>query len=51
MTEPRVTTLENGLRVATVDMPGLETAAVGVWVDAGARDERRELNGISHLLR
>ena len=50
MTEPRVTTLENGLRVATVDMPGLETAAVGVWVDAGARDERRELNGISHLL-
>ena len=50
MTEARVTTLENGLRVASVDMPGLETAAVGVWVDAGARCESARLNGISHLL-
>ena len=50
MTEPRLTTLQNGLRIVSVDMPGLETAAVGVWVDAGARRESARLNGISHLL-
>ena len=50
MTSPRITTLENGLRVISEDMPHLETAAVGVWVDAGARNETRTANGISHLL-
>jgi len=50
MTEARLTTLANGLRVVSIDMAGLETAAVGVWVDAGARHETTALNGISHLL-
>ncbi len=50
MTVPTLTTLDSGLRVVSVDMPGLETAAVGVWVDAGARCESAEHNGISHLL-
>jgi len=45
-----ITTLENGLRVVTEAMPLIETASVGVWVDVGARYEREELNGISHLL-
>ena len=50
MTVVRVTTLTNGLKVASTDMPGLESAAVGVWVNTGARNETPELNGISHLL-
>ena len=50
MNEVRVTTLANGLRVASADMPGLESVAVGVWVNAGARNETVELNGVSHLL-
>ena len=50
MTEARVTTLAGGLRVVSADMPGLETAAVGAWVNAGARCEPVELNGVSHLL-
>ena len=50
MTVPTLTTLDSGLRVVSVDMPGLETAAVGVWVDAGARCESVEHNGIAHLL-
>ena len=50
MTAVRVTTLANGLRVASADMPELETAAVGVWVNTGARNETLELNGVSHLL-
>ena len=45
-----VDTLDNGLRVASQHMPGLETVAVGVWVDSGARGEPAALNGISHLL-
>jgi len=45
-----VTTLSNGLRVATDHMPGLETAAVGVWVSTGARNETADNNGISHML-
>ena len=47
---PQVTTLDNGLRVISEEMPTLETASVGVWVDAGARCEKPETNGISHLL-
>ena len=46
----RVTTLGNGLRVATDAMGHLETTALGVWVDAGARNESREINGVSHML-
>jgi|TARA_B100001146_G_scaffold216687_2_gene220395 predicted Zn-dependent peptidase len=46
----RVTTLPNGLRIATRDMPGLHSAALGVWVNAGGRNERAEQNGIAHFL-
>jgi len=45
-----VTRLDNGMRVVTDAMPSVESAAVGVWIDVGARDEPAELNGISHLL-
>ncbi len=46
----RVTTLANGLRVATDHMPGVESVSVGVWADVGARHESPAQNGISHLL-
>jgi predicted Zn-dependent peptidase len=45
----QLTTLSNGLRVATREMPGLETAAVGLYADAGSRHEPARLNGIAHL--
>src|SRR6202044_2825453 len=45
-----VTTLKSGINVVTDTMPHLETASLGVWVSAGSRDERRDENGISHLL-
>lgn len=45
-----VSTLDNGLRVVTDPMDGVETVSVGVWVDVGARFETPEINGISHLL-
>jgi predicted Zn-dependent peptidase len=46
----RLSTLENGLRVVTQAMPHVATAAVGVWVGAGARHERGHEHGLSHLL-
>jgi len=45
-----VTTLESGIRVVTETMPHLETASLGVWVNSGSRDERRDEHGISHFL-
>ncbi len=46
----RTHTLPNGFRIATEEMPGLKSASVGVWVMAGARNERVEQNGIAHFL-
>jgi predicted Zn-dependent peptidase len=47
---PIVTTLSNGLRIASHDMPHLETVSLGVWVAAGARHEADHEHGLSHLL-
>lgn len=46
----RITTLENGFRIVTEDMPGLLSASAGIWVMAGGRHERSEQNGIAHFL-
>ncbi|MEP3244398.1 MAG: pitrilysin family protein [Sneathiella sp.] len=46
----KVSTLKNGMRVISDPMSNLETSAVGVWVDTGARHEQPEENGISHVL-
>ena len=45
----QLTTLPNGLRVATRQMPGIETAAVGLYAETGSRYEPAPLNGIAHL--
>src|ERR1700684_1600320 len=45
-----VTTLKSGINVVTDTMPHLETASLGVWVNSGSRDERRDEHGISHFL-
>ncbi len=45
-----VTTLDNGLRVATDAMEDARSVSLGVFVGAGTRNERPEINGVSHLL-
>jgi len=45
----QLTTLANGLRVASRSMQSVETVAVGLYADCGSRDEPAELNGIAHL--
>ena len=45
----QLTTIANGLRVASRSMPGLETIAVGLFAEVGSRHEPAALNGIAHL--
>ena len=45
-----ISRLSNGIHVITHHMPHLETVALGIWVKAGARDERADENGIAHFL-
>jgi len=46
----KITTLSNGFRIVTENMPGLLSASAGIWVTAGGRHERAEQNGIAHFL-
>ncbi|KAK4477579.1 hypothetical protein RD792_016814 [Penstemon davidsonii] len=46
----RVTTLPNGLRIATESTLASKTATVGVYIDAGSRFESEESNGTAHFL-
>jgi predicted Zn-dependent peptidase len=47
---PEITILSNGLTVVTDRMPQLESAMLGVWVNAGGRNETRDVMGVSHML-
>jgi len=42
--------LPNGLRVVSVNLPGFDSAAVGAFIKAGARNETEANNGIAHFL-
>lgn len=46
----RVTTLPNGLRIVTENVPYVRSASVGIYIGAGSRDETDRLRGISHFL-
>ncbi|KAJ4841156.1 hypothetical protein Tsubulata_016918 [Turnera subulata] len=48
--ETKITTLPNGLRVATESSLASKSATVGVWIDAGSRFETDETNGTAHFL-
>ncbi|PAA92493.1 hypothetical protein BOX15_Mlig023324g3 [Macrostomum lignano] len=47
--EAQVTTMDNGLRVASEDW-NTPTCTVSVWVEAGSRYETEETNGVAHFL-
>ena len=49
MAELELVRLPNGVRVALDPMPGLATAAIGVWQRVGARWETPAQNGVAHL--
>lgn len=46
----RLTTLPNGLRVATAEMPHMASVSLGLWVGMGSRYEPAPLNGVCHFI-
>ncbi|BGP01588.1 Mitochondrial-processing peptidase subunit beta [Rhodotorula toruloides] len=46
----QISTLPNGLTVATEASPSASTATVGVWIDAGSRAETDKTSGTAHFL-
>ena len=46
----QVTRLQNGLTVATAEMPHMASVSLGLWVGVGGRHEPKELNGVSHFI-
>ena len=50
MAEITVTTLNNGLRLHRVAVPGTRAVTILAAFDAGARTERAEENGMAHFL-
>lgn len=46
----RRTVLPGGVRVVTEHVPGVRSAAVGVWVGVGSRDEQPSVAGAAHFL-
>jgi predicted Zn-dependent peptidase len=50
MMEVRETRLNNGIRVATAELPRVQSVAIGVWIGVGGRYESTKLSGISHFI-
>jgi predicted Zn-dependent peptidase len=44
------TVLANGLRIVSERIPSARSAAIGIWLDVGSRDEDKNENGISHFI-
>lgn len=45
-----ISRLSNGLTIATHTMEQIESVALGIWIKAGARNEKADQHGIAHLL-
>ena len=50
MRGPQITTLPGGERVATEPLRGVRSAALGLWIATGSRDEPRSRAGVSHFI-
>jgi predicted Zn-dependent peptidase len=48
--EPQITTLPGGERVATEPLRGVRSAALGLWIATGSRDEPLSRAGVSHFI-
>jgi predicted Zn-dependent peptidase len=44
------TVLPGGLRVATAEMPGIESVAMGIWAGVGSRYETARQAGVCHFI-
>ncbi|MBW1724274.1 MAG: insulinase family protein [Deltaproteobacteria bacterium] len=48
--EVHKTILNNGIRIVTQKMPHFHSVSMGVWVNAGGREESPEESGLSHFI-
>jgi len=46
----RMTTISNGVRVVTQQIPGMQSAAIGIRIDSSTRNEPEEYGGASHFI-
>ncbi len=46
----RLTTLPNGVRIATSAMPQMKSACVGIWAAVGGRHEAAHQGGMAHFI-
>ena len=46
----RRSVLPSGLRIVTEEVPSVRSAAIGIWVNVGSRDETPAVAGASHFL-
>lgn len=44
------TTLDNGIRIVSQEIPEVNSATLGIWVKTGSRNERLFENGVSHFI-
>jgi len=45
----KTTTLENGIRIVTEQLPHVNSFSLGFWFNTGSRNENSKNNGISHF--
>ena len=50
MSDYQLITLPNGVRIATERMPGVRSAALGIWVATGSREETASQSGAAHFI-
>lgn len=50
MYDYQLITLPNGVRIATEKMAGVRSAALGIWVSTGSREERAGQSGAAHFI-
>ena len=48
--QPQISTLPNGLRIITTEVPTAQSASVSFFVGVGSRNEDPRTNGVSHYL-
>lgn len=46
----RMTTLDNGIRVVTQTVKGMQSAAIGIRIDSSTRNEPADMGGSSHFI-
>jgi predicted Zn-dependent peptidase len=50
VSKARISELDSGVRVVTEEVPSVRSAALGLWVKTGSRDETPAQAGVSHFL-